>query len=380
MKTVSIFALVAGLTVAMPLCAQTVRAKDLTPTSITATIKAKPAGERQAYTAMVISAIASMPISEEEKINKLVSAARALIAGSKSGNTIAVIAEIYNSTPIQYLPAVSKMLAGNFDQKLNRLDDAKMALYIEKIVGRAASYIEVSGCDSPALRSGILTATFVEAATDKAAAMKKIETVLPESLRAAAMAYAEDSMKGNVDNIARAAGVDTEDIAPAPAKDPNANQVVKNPAAAATKDDAAKKDTDAAEIEKAIAAGEKDLPKVEATDAVATNDADATEIEKAIAAGEKDLPKVEEKDEISDENVANVPLLSRFSKDVTGILSDTMDATLYDWEEIDLTTLPTDPLSASLLGLGNVTNLPGEAIEGGFAIDMPESPLYDGQR
>jgi hypothetical protein len=350
MKTVSIFALVAGLTVAMPLCAQTVRAKDLTPTSITATIKAKPAGERQAYTAMVISAIASMPISEEEKINKLVSAARALIAGSKSGNTIAVIAEIYNSTPVQYLPAVSKMLAGNFDQKLNRLDDAKMALYIEKIVGRAASYIEVSGCDSPALRSGILTATFVEAATDKAAAMKKIETVLPESLRAAAMAYAEDAMKGNVDNIARAAGVDTEDITPAPAKDPNANQVVKNPAAVATKDDAAKKDTDAAEIEK------------------------------AIVAGEKDLPKVEEENEISDENVANVPLLSRFSKDVTGILSDTMDATLYDWEEIDLTTLPTDPLSASLLGLGNVTNLPGEAIEGGFAIDMPESPLYDGQR
>jgi hypothetical protein len=380
MKTVSIFALVAGLTVAMPLCAQTVRAKDLTPTSITATIKAKPAGERQAYTAMVISAIASMPISEEEKINKLVSAARALIAGSKSGNTIAVIAEIYNSTPIQYLPAVSKMLAGNFDQKLNRLDDAKMALYIEKIVGRAAAYIEVSGCDSPALRSGILTATFVEAATDKAAAMKKIETVLPESLRAAAMAYAEDSMKGNVDNIARAAGVDSEDIAPTPAKDPNADQVVKNPAAAATKDDAAKKDTDAAEIEKAIVAGEKELPKVEATDAVATPDADAAEIEKAIVAGEKDLPKVEEKDEISDENVANVPLLSRFSKDVTGILSDTMDATLYDWEEIDLTTLPTDPLSASLLGLGNVTNLPGEAIEGGFAIDMPESPLYDGQR
>jgi hypothetical protein len=156
---------------------------------------------------------------------------------------------------------------------------------------------------------------------------------------------------------------------------------VKNPeVAAATKDDAAKKDTDATEIEKAIVAGEKELPKVEATDAVTTPDADATEIEKAIAAGEKDLPKADEKDEISDENVANVPLLSRFSKDVTGILSDTMDATLYDWEEIDLTTLPTDPLSASLLGLGNVTNLPGEAIEGGFAIDMPESPLYDGQR
>lgn len=365
MKALSMFALAAVLTATMPLVAQTVSAKDLTPNAIVATMKEKSAGQRQAYTAMVISSIASMPISDEEKVAKLVSAARALISGSKSGNTIGVIAEIYNSTPVQHLPAVAKMLTGNFDQALNKLSDQQMALYIEKIVGRAAAYIEASGCDSPAIRAGILSATFIDAATDKAAATAKVAEMLPTSVRAAAMAYAEDTIAGNTDRIAEGAGVEPEEISDAPAKDPDADNVV------TVAEKAPEADAPTAEE---IAQAKKDAADAEAIAQVLERD----DVKPASVAAAEEA-------EDTTSSVA-VPLLSRFSKDVTGILSDTITAALYDWEEIDITTLPTDPLSASLLGVGDPTLVPGDATSGAFlqtldvVIRKPESPLYDGQR
>lgn len=359
MKTFSIFALVAGLTATIPALAQTqVNAKDLTPEAIVSAVKAKSAGERQAYTAMVISAIASMPISDEEKIAKTISAARALIAGSKDGNTIGVIAEIYNSTPIQHLPAVAKMLAGNFDQELNGLSDEKMTTYIEKIVGRSSAYIEAAGCDSPAIRVGILASTFIDAATNKEAATATVAKVLPDSVRAAALAYAEDVREGDVETIAQGAGVDPEEIVETPETDPDADNIVQNPAvetATPTAEDVA---ANTLETEKDIA--------------------DAKAIEEVVNQGDVAIENAADGD--ASEESAKVPLLSRFAKDVSGMLSDTIDSTLYDWEGTDLVNLPNDPLGASLLGLGNATVVPGDATVGGFVIDQPSSPLYDGQR
>lgn len=361
MKTMSIFALVAGLAVATPAVAQMqVNTASLTPEAIVSTMKEKATGERQAYAAMVISSIASMPISDEEKIAKIISAARALIAGSKDGNTIGVIAEIYNSTPVQYLPAIAKMLAGNFDQELNGFDDAKMALYIEKIVGRSAAYIEASGCDSPAIRAGILAATFLEAATNKEAATATIGAALPASFKEAALAYAQDVTAGNVETIAQGAGIDSEEITETPATDPDADRVVT----------VAEKTTPAAEtpaVDAPVVTPVDPEPTVDET----TEEDDAAAIEAIV---NEDPTKSE------DDLTTQVPLLSRFAKDVSGVLSDTVHSTLYDWEEIDMLALPTDPLGASLLGLGNVTIVPGEATPGGFVIVDPESPLYDGQR
>lgn len=343
MKAFSIFALVAGLATVTPAFAQTqVAANDLTPQVIVKAAKEKAPGERQAYAAMVISSIASMPISDEEKTEMTISAARALIAGSKDGNSIGVIAEIYNSTPIQYLPAVAEMLASNFDQSLNGLTDDQMATYIEKIVGRSAAYIEASGCDSPAIRVGILASTFITAAANKEAATAKVASVLPNSVRAAALAYAEDVRNGELETIAQGAGVDVEEIADTPTTDPDANNVVENPNA------------------------EKDAQ-------------DAKEIADAIDRGEGDILHREDSEDL--DGMSNVPLLSRFAKDVPGMLSDTIDSTLYDWEAVDIIGLPTDPLGASLLGLGNVTTVPSDVTAGNsIIIVQPSSPLYDGQR
>lgn len=357
MKTFSIFALVASLLAVSPMMAQTrINEASLTPSAIVATMKDKPTGERQSYASIVIAAISSMPISDEEKVAKFISASRAMIAGSKDGNTIGVIATIFNQIPVQYLPAVSKMLAGNFDQKLNGFDDATMTKYMTKIVARSAAYIEVSGCDSPAVRAGILASTFIEAATNKDAAKATIASILPDSLKDAAMAYADDVLNEKVDPIAVAAGIEPESIVETPAVDPDADDIVEvKPKKDATTE------TPTADTTKS-------------TEDVTTSSEDVTPTTEKVQA-----VVTEDEDEVP---AAKVPLLSRFTKDVSGVLSDTMQSTLYSWEELDLNTLVEDPVAASLLGLGSPVVIPGDATTGssGLIIEDPESPLYDGQR
>lgn len=282
------------------------READLSSSAVRETIAAKPAAERQAYARQVLEAIASQPIDDAEKAEKLVQAARALLSGA---NSVSIIAEIYNSVPVAFLQGVSDLLQrNNFAQALQRDKNGTMMSndyydsLCEKIVSTASRYIETSGTDSPTVRVSILAATFSKGSTDPERTRKRMIAALPVSMQAAAATYIAASERNDGDMLAAVTGVD---------------EVVETPA-----------DPDAGHVVQVAENGEAsaEQPMSEPGDSeLAYLEPEAPAVEKREL--EPPMPEVD----------AAVPMLSRFSSDVMGIAFDALMASMYDWEEPGLT-------------------------------------------
>lgn len=306
------------------------READLTASAVRATIAAKPAAERQAYARQVLEAIASQPIDDAEKAEKLVKAARALLSGA---NMVSIIAEIYNSVPVAFLQGVSDLLQqNNFAQALQRDKNGVMMAneqydaLCEKIVSTASRYIEASGTDSPTVRVSILAATFSKGSTDPERTRKRMIAALPVSMQAAAATYIAASERNDVDMLAAATGVD--EVVETPA-DPDAEHVVQ-----------------VAPAEGAAVAGEG---AAEEGSAAAEQQAAAEPVDPELAYLEPEAPVTEQRElePPMPEVEAAVPMLSRFASDALGIAFDSLLASMYDWEEPGLTppamSLVSDP-------------------------------------
>lgn len=302
---------------------------DLTPQAIVQAIKAKPAAQRTAYAKQVLEAIAARPADDASKVQALTTASRALLTGAGS---ISMIAEIFNTIPVEHLQGVAQLLATeNFDQKANGMTDAQYDEFCEKVVSSASRYIEASGSDSPAVRMSILTATFTRASSDPDRTRQRLVAALPTAVQAAAATYIAASEAGNREVIAAAAGVDEVTETP---KDPDSSHVV--PAAAATATavavaSAASENTATASEAGAPATAEATAP---ASDASAPATAEATTPAPVQAKDDylEPNPPPASSDAESKEVEVKVPLLSRFTNDVLGITLDTMEASMYDWQ------------------------------------------------
>lgn len=324
---------------------------DLAPTRIASAIKAKPANERQALAKQILEAIAAQPTDEETKTQQLITAARVLIS---SGNSVGMIAEVFNSIPVAYLQPVAETLGTvNFDQQTNGMNDAQYDAFCSKVVSSASRYIEASGTDSPTVRISILAATFSRASSDPERTRPAMIAALPPAMQAAAATYITASEQNNREVIAAAAGVD--EVAATPA-DPNANSVV----AAATAETAAP------------AAAPAAAQQVAANEAAPAPERQEVPVEPLPTT----TPTATEKGEVAE---VKVPLLSRFSTDVLGITVDTMGAAMYDWEQptllppsvVDYAAQPEQMVGAGEFGTTGQPR-PTDVI-------LPPSPTYGNQ-
>lgn len=348
MKRILLLAAVA-LVGAGSVCAALTEA-DLTTPAISRAIRQKPEGERQAFAREVFGAIAAQPIDDAAKTQAFVSAARALIDGAGK-QTVHVIAETFNSVPVAQLQGVADLLATvNFDQRVHEYSDADYNKVASAIVKSASQYIEASGADSPAVRMGILAASFTKGSQNPERTRPIVIAALPTSVQAAATTYMGASEQGNREMIADAAGVDA--VEPTPA-DPDAASVVPAATAATTTAAAAAPAEPAAE---AAATAEEDAPA-----AKTANNGGGTEVK--------------------------VPLLSRWAADHLGLTFDAMRAATYDWAAVeDPASVRTDPVVPTLPGFGNVVGVPGEQFPAGQPLRKPgvslplPSPGYGNQR
>ncbi len=211
-------ALLLGINVAQ---AQMV-ATDVQPDAVTATMATLPREERAAYTKTVIEAVASQNLAPEEKTAALITIARALIA---SGRTTAVMAEVFASMPIEYLPAVARTLGQtNFAQALNQMNDADYDRLSQRLVKAISEHIIASSADAPAVRCGIAAATFVRASSNSDRTREPVIAALPPAIAAAAIVYMDAELAENDTALAAAAGVDN--VEAAPEIDPDADNVV----------------------------------------------------------------------------------------------------------------------------------------------------------
>lgn len=324
---------------------------DLAPQAIVQAIKAKPAAQRTAYAKQVLEAIAARPADDASKVQALTTASRALLTGAGS---ISMIAEIFNTIPVEHLQGVAQLLATeNFDQKANGMTDAQYDEFCEKVVSSASRYIEASGSDSPAVRMSILTATFTRASSNPDRTRQRLVAALPTAVQAAAATYIAASETGNREVIAAAAGVDEVTETP---KDPDTAHVV--PAAATTATAVAVASAASSDTATASEAG------ATASDAGATATAEATTPAPVQAKDDylEPNPPPASSDAESKEVEVKVPLLSRFTNDVLGITLDTMEASMYDWQPGSFLPATFAPTSAAdnLTGIdeGTLDNQP----------------------
>ncbi len=300
MKRMLVLAMIAMLSVSTVSAALT--EADLTPAAINRAMVATAPENRQAFAREVINAVASLPIDDATKTERLVSVARALIAGA-GPQAVNVIAEIYNSLPVQHLQAVSELLAkNNFNQKTNGLKDEAFDKLVASIVKSASEYIEASGTDSPAVRIGILAAGFTQASSDPERTQGAVLNNVPVAVKGAVTTYLAASAKGERDIIAAAAGVDNVEETPA---DPDADSVVpgKNDADTATSDSA------------------PPPPPADDPDYLDSEPPSQAEADRG--------------DSGDDADVASVPLLSRWATDGLGMVLDNITMATYDWETAD---------------------------------------------
>ncbi|MGN1325622.1 MAG: hypothetical protein ACI4YA_04700 [Candidatus Spyradenecus sp.] len=323
---------------------------DLAPTRIAAAIKAKPANERQALAKQILEAIAAQPTDDESKTQQLITASRVLIS---SGNSVGMIAEVFNSVPIAYLQPVAETLGkANFDQQANKMTDAQFDAFCAKVVSSASRYIEASGTDSPTVRISILAATFSSASSDPERTRPAMIAALPAAMQAAASTYIAASEQGNREVIAAAAGVD--EVAETPA-DPNTGNIVAAAPAAAV----------------AAAATEPAAEQTAGSPALEPQEVPVAPLPTATTAAAEEEP--------TEPREVKVPLLSRFSTDVLGLTIDTMSSAMYDWENptllpptvVDYAAQPEQMIGAGEFGVANLPR-PTDVI-------LPPSPTYGNQ-
>lgn len=336
MNKMMLFAIAALFSAGIACAALT--AKDLTPAAVRDAVAALPAKQRQDYARQIIEAISASPEDEATKTQTLTSAARALIAGARTGGAVGIIAEIYNSVPVANLQGVANLLAANnFGQTLNGMTDEQFDKFAATLVKSASQYIMASGTDSPTLRISILVATFTKASADAERTREKLLAALPASMQAAARTYVTASEQNNASVIAAAAGVDAVEATPA---DPDAGNVVQ--------------------------------PRVIAEDPATPEAEEAYLTPKAADQPESEKPEGE------NDGDAKVPLIARMSSDVLGFTIDAMHMTIYSWDTIEPTARVADPVIGTMPGLSSTFEMPGNAAP--TMPFLPPSPAYGNQR
>ncbi|MBP5320666.1 MAG: hypothetical protein J6334_06735 [Kiritimatiellae bacterium] len=140
------------------------------------TLSQVPAADRVEFTQKVLKAVNALPVTPEEKSKAFVEAMSACLDVNAGAQKLDLIAEVFATVPVSYLPAVTEQLAANL--KRNNLSDAAY----ETLASRA---IEVASkrnakTDEPAVRDTFVTLAFLRGAKDPAALQDKLIAKLPD--------------------------------------------------------------------------------------------------------------------------------------------------------------------------------------------------------
>ena len=154
------------------------------PAVMTSTISQLSAEDQKQYLADVVAAVGKMPGSQEEAAAAYLNVCRAALKGSQKGNLATLLAEIFATVPVEYLPVVSESLGGDM---LNRAanpantytDDQYLAIstnVMQKVNERLASE------DAADVRSAFAALAFIRGSNSQSPAIVAAMTAaLPES-------------------------------------------------------------------------------------------------------------------------------------------------------------------------------------------------------
>lgn len=133
------------------------------PAVMTATISQLSADDQKQFLADVNEAIGSMPGSQEELAASYLNVCRAALKGSKKGNLATMIAEVFATVPVEYLPVVCESLGSDM---LNRAANPSVTYTDDEFLAIATNVMatvntRVASEDGADVRSGFAALAFI---------------------------------------------------------------------------------------------------------------------------------------------------------------------------------------------------------------------------
>ena len=173
------------------------------------TMSQVPAEDRVEFTQKVLKAVNALPVTPEEKSNAFVQAMAACLDVDAGAQQLDLIAEVFATVPVSYLPAVTEQLASNL--KRNNLSDSAYETLANKAIEVASK--RNAKTDEPAVRDTFVTLAFLRGAKDPNAMKDKLIAAIPDkhSQKVAADLVPGVLASQNYTDVVAAAG---EEVAP----------------------------------------------------------------------------------------------------------------------------------------------------------------------
>lgn len=156
------------------------------PDVMTATVSQLSADDQRQFLADVNAAIGNMPGSQEELAASYLHVCRAALKGAQKGNLATMIAEVFATVPVEYLPVISESLGSDM---LNRAanpsttySDEEYLAIATNVMSKVNSRVEVE--DNAGVRSGFAALAFIRGSNGGSeAVVSAITEALPASVQ-----------------------------------------------------------------------------------------------------------------------------------------------------------------------------------------------------
>ena len=155
-----------------------------TTSNLTAVVKQLSTADQKTFLGDVVAAVSKMPGSQAELATTYVNVSRAALAGASSDNVAGMVAEIFATVPVEYLPAVSESLSSDM---LNRAADPSKtftdAQYLD-VVSKTMETVNkrTETADSSDVRSAFAALTFIRGSNNPSEGIvSAVVATLPES-------------------------------------------------------------------------------------------------------------------------------------------------------------------------------------------------------
>ncbi|MFA7173692.1 MAG: hypothetical protein WC340_09795 [Kiritimatiellia bacterium] len=122
--------------------------------------------EKVEFVQRAMTAVSRMPVEPERKAAAFVRTAVSCIQASKGDTRFHVIAEVFATVPVSFLPVVTEELSKRFNQEFNNLSDEAYEEISTSVVKIAAKRNERA--DDAAVRNTFVVLAFLRGATNKA--------------------------------------------------------------------------------------------------------------------------------------------------------------------------------------------------------------------
>jgi len=168
--------------------------------------------EKVEFVQRSMKAISRMPVEPEKKAASFVSTAVNCIQTAKGDVRYTVIAEVFATVPVPFLPVVTEDLSKRFDQEFNKLSDESY----EKI---ASSVIKIAvkrndRTDDTAVRNTFVVLAFMRGSDNTELETKLLALMLDERTKRLVAGWLPASLKGDYEALLAAAAVEPLKINP----------------------------------------------------------------------------------------------------------------------------------------------------------------------